>query len=370
MKITSVEPFILHVPVTRDDIADSTHRISHWGAPGVIIRTDAGIAGYGYSGTHAHLESDRLIADCIGKCFAPLLLERDPLETGALWDRLAHHGPLQWVGRGGIVHLALGAIDIALWDIKAKAAGLPLWKLLGGGSEKQVAAYNTDSGWLNWPIETLVGDAKRLVEQEGYRAVKIKIGSPEIRRDLARIEAVRRALGDNIAVMVDANGKYDLPTAMQIGNRLRDFDITWFEEPIWYDDVQGHGALARAIHTPIALGEQLYRLDDFRNFIHAGAVQYVQPDVVRLAGVTEWWQVADLALAYRLPVAAHIGDMMQVHLHLSIAHPACRLLEYIPWMRDCFAEPATVRDGYFVRPELPGAGTTLKAGIIERFSPT
>jgi L-alanine-DL-glutamate epimerase-like enolase superfamily enzyme len=365
--ITSIETFILHVPVTRGGIADSTHSITHWGVPGAIIRSDDGLAGYGFAGTHAHLATDRLITSCIADAYAPLLKGKDALDVHSLWDMLAHHPPIQWVGRCGITHLALAAIDIALWDIKAKHAQQPLWKLLGGSASKRVEAYNTDGGWLNWPTETLVADCKRLVESDGYRGVKIKIGSPDPVRDIERIGAVRKAIGPRNKLMVDANGKLDLPAAVQIGRRLRDFDVVWFEEPIWYDDVAGHGQLARSIDTPIALGEQLYRLDDFRNFIAVDAVQFVQPDVTRLAGITEWWQVADLALAHRLPVAAHVGDMAQVHMHLSIAHSACSLLEFIPWIRECFTDPATVRDGAFVTPQQPGAGTTLKPDAIDRF---
>src|SRR6266498_3321701 len=120
MKITSVETFILHVPVTRKQIADSTHQVTHWGAPGVIIHTDSGISGYGYTGTHAHLPTDRIIADCIAQAYAPLLMGEDPREVQRLWDKLYHFPRIQWVGRSGITHLALSAIDIALWDIKAK----------------------------------------------------------------------------------------------------------------------------------------------------------------------------------------------------------------------------------------------------------
>lgn len=368
LKITSLETFILHVPVTGNEIADSTHRLSHWGVPGVIIRTESGLAGYGYTGTHAHLPSDKLITQCIAESYAPLLMGQDAHEVRSLWDKLCHHPPLQWVGRAGITHLALSAVDIALWDLKAKAAGLPLWQLLGGSGAKRVEAYNTDGGWLNLPRATLVAQAKRLVEEEGFAGVKIKVGSPNPARDLERIEAVRRAIGPRVRLMVDANGRWDLPTAINIGRRFADYDVHWFEEPIWYDDVRGHAALARSIATPIALGEQLYRLDDFRNFIEAGAVAFVQPDAVRLAGITEWWQVADLALAHRLPVVAHIGDMVQVHLQLSIAHAACNLLEFIPWLLDCFAEPAKVKDGNFVTPQQPGAGTTLREGALEKYA--
>lgn len=367
MKIKRIETFIVHTPVTRSGIADSTHQITHWGAPGVILETDTGLRGYGFSGTHAHLPTDRLIVDCIEHSYGPLLLGADPTETQHLWQKLHKHSPVMWVGRGGITHLALGAIDIALWDLKAKAAGQPLWQLLGGSAEKRVQGYNTDGGWLNWTQEQLVTDCRRMVEVDGYEGVKIKLGRPHLGEDLARIEAVRQAIGPNVKLMVDANGRFDLPTAIQLGRRLSDYDVAWFEEPIWYDDVPGHRALAQAIQTPIALGEQLYSLDPFRDFISAGAVHYVQPDAVRVAGVTEWWQVADLAHAFRLPVAPHVGDMAQLHLQLAIAHPACHLLEFIPWLQPAMAEPVTVRGGYFVTPDAPGAGTTLAADALERF---
>src|SRR5262245_26667438 len=129
MKITEIQTFILHVPVTRDDIADSMHRLTHWGAPGAIVRTDTGLVGYGYTGTHAHLATDRLIADCIQHTYTPLLMGEDAHDVLRLWQKLYRFPPAQWVGRCGITHLALSAVDVALWDLKAKAAGMPLWKL-------------------------------------------------------------------------------------------------------------------------------------------------------------------------------------------------------------------------------------------------
>jgi L-alanine-DL-glutamate epimerase-like enolase superfamily enzyme len=367
VKIHSVSTFILHVPVTRASIVDSTHHVTHWGVPGVVIETDSGLRGYGYTGTHAHLPTDRLIVQCIEETYAPLLTNENPENVLALWQKLCHFPPAQWVGRCGITHLALSAVDIALWDIKAKAAGVPLWALLGGTPNKKIEAYNTDGGWLNWTIEELVADSVHHVEEEGYQGVKIKVGGHDLSRDLERIEAVRKAIGPRVKLMVDANGCLDLPSAIRFGHRLADYDVHWFEEPLWYDNVSGHATLARSISTPIALGEQLYTLDHFTSFVDAGAVHFVQVDAVRVAGVTEWWQVADLAQSHRLPVAPHIGDMMQVHLHLCIAHPACHLLEYIPWLRACFEEPATAKDGFFVLPEAPGVSTTLRAGALEKY---
>ncbi len=358
MKITRLEAIILHAPVTRGGIADSTHTLTHWGAPGVAIHTDTGHIGYGFSGTHAHLPTDRLIVDCILHSFGPLLIGQDPREVRALWEKLHKQSEIYWVGRAGITHLALGAIDIALWDLKAKDAGQPLWKLLGGTASKKVEAYNTDGGWLNWSLETMVSDCKRLVEEEGYRAVKLKVGGPSPREDLRRVEAVRNVLGPDIRIMTDANGRWSLPQAIQTAGRLADFDIAWIEEPIYFDDVEGHRRLAESISTPIALGEQLYTAEQFRDFIHAGAVHYVQPDVVRLAGITEFWQVADMARCYHLPVVPHVGDMCQVHQHLCFAHPACDLLETIPWLKDWMEHPAEIVDGHYIAPEAPGAGMT------------
>jgi len=356
MRITRLEPIILHAPVTRGGIADSTHSITHWGAPGIAIYTDTEHIGYGFSGTHAHLPTDRLITSCIVDAFGPLLIGEDPVEVRGLWEKLYRQSEIYWVGRAGITHLALGALDIALWDLKCKALGLPLWKLLGGQANKRVEAYNTDGGWLNWSKEDLVNDCKRMIEVEGYRAVKIKVGSPNGDEDLRRLEAVRQALGPEIRIMADANGRWSLPQAIQIGSRLTEFDITWIEEPIAFDDVAGHQRLAQSITTPIAMGEQLYDAFKFRDFIQVGAVHYVQPDVVRLAGITEWWQVADMAHSFNLPVVPHVGDMAQVHQHLCIAHPACNLLEYIPWLSKWMKDPAKVVDGYFVPPQAPGAG--------------
>ncbi len=358
MHVTKLEPLILHAPVTRGGIADSTRSITHWGAPGVAIHTDTGHIGYGFSGTHGHLPTDRLIVDCIVNSFGPLLMGEDPREVRALWEKMYRQSEIYWVGRAGITHLALGAVDIALWDLKAKEAGLPLWKLLGGSAKKRVEAYNTDGGWLNWTMDELLSDCMSMVENDGYRAVKIKVGSEHPSNDLKRVETVRKTLGPDIRIMTDANGRWSLPQAIQTAGQFVQFDITWIEEPVYFDDLEGHRRLAQSISTPIAMGEQLYLASQFRDFIQAAAVHYVQPDIVRLAGVTEWWQVADLAHCYQLPVVPHVGDMCQVHQHLCIAHPACNLLEYIPWLRDWMLHPAKVVDGFYVAPEVPGAGMT------------
>ena len=367
MKITAVKAFILHVPVTGSQIADSTHTISHWGVVGARIETDTGLMGWGFTGTHAHLPSDQLITRCIETCHAPLLIGEDAGDISRLWLKLARNPALQWVGRAGITTLAQAAIDIALWDLKGKAVQQPLWQLLGGQVRERVRAYNTDIGWLSIPTPQLLGGARRAVD-EGFTGIKIKVGSDTIERDLQRLRAVRKTIGSDITLAIDGNGKWDLPTCLRFVRAAEDCDVYWFEEPLWYDDVKGHAALARASCVPVALGEQLYTEDAFAEFFAQQAIHWVQPDVTRMAGISEVLRVCDQAQAHRLPVAPHAGDMSQVHVHLSYAHTACAVLEYIPWIKDCFVEPAQVEDGYFRLPAQPGAGTTPTAMALARFS--
>ncbi len=365
MRIEAVTPFILHVPVTGAQIADSTHTVSHWGVVGARIDVEGGSSGYGYTGTHAHLASDQLITRCIETCLAPLLVGEDARAVTRLWQRIARHPALQWVGRAGITTLAHAAIDVALWDLKAKAAKQPLWKLLGGHAREGVRAYNTDIGWLSLPDATLLRGAQDAVQQ-GFTGIKIKVGSG-VERDLKRLRAVRKAIGPDVTLAIDGNGKWDLPTCQRFCRAAEDLDVFWFEEPLWYDDVKGHAQLARATRIPIALGEQLYTTDAFAEFFAQQAIHWVQPDVTRMAGITEVLRVCEMAHAMRLPVAPHAGDMSQVHVHLAYAHPAIAVLEYIPWIKDCFTDPAEVLDGWFKLPQEPGAGTTPTPAALQQF---
>ena len=365
MKIRSVTPFVLHVPVTGAQIADSTHTVTHWGVVGARIDTEDGPSGYGFTGTHAHLPSDQLITRCIATCYAPLLVGEDARDIRRLWFRLARHPALQWVGRAGITTLAHAAIDVALWDLKAKAAQRPLWQLLGGAVRDTVRAYNTDIGWLSLSDDALVQGSAFAVEQ-GFSGIKIKVGS-SVERDLRRLAAVRKAIGPDVTLAIDGNGKWDLPTCLRFCRAAEHLDVYWFEEPLWYDDVRGHARLARATPIPIALGEQLYTPEAFAEFFGQQAVHWVQPDVTRMAGITDVLQVCDSAQSQRLPVAPHAGDMSQVHVHLSYAHPACAVLEYIPWIKHCFTDPAEVVDGHFRMPSEPGAGTTPTPQAWERY---
>ena len=366
MRIKHIESFILHIPVTGSQIADSTHTISHWGVVGASISTDDGLKGYGFTGTHAHLASDQLITRCIDTCIAPLLLGEDANDIERLWQKVARQPALQWVGRAGITSLGHAAVDVALWDLRAKSQQVPLWKCLGGAGRPQGRAYNTDIGWLSIPDAQLVQGALQAVA-DGFTGIKIKVGST-VERDLTRLRAVRRAVGDRVTLAIDGNGKWDLADCLRFCHAAEDQNVFWFEEPLWYDAVQRHAQLARATSIPVALGEQLYSVDAFAEFIGQGAVHWLQPDVTRMAGLTEVLRVIELAAAHRLPVAPHAGDMSQVHQHLNFSRAACSVLEYIPWIRDCFEEPARVVDGHYQPPQQPGASTTPTAQAFARYA--
>ena len=354
MRITEVETFILHADIPRF-VTDSFNEALTWGLPGVLIHTDEGITGTGYTSTLGH--GDHAIVDIIARNYAPLLVGEDPLLHQRHWDRM-YWSDAHWVGRLGISQMALAAVDIALWDLKCKILGVPLWKLVGGHKDGKVYSYNTDGGWLNFETDRLIDEMQAMVDA-GWTGVKMKIGKPDPREDLARVAAVREALGDGIDLMIDVNQRWSLTTAVTWAPRFEEFDINWLEEPLDPDDVEGHARLADATAIPIALGEHVYSRTLFRDYIERGIVSYVQADCTRLGGVTEWLAVAEIALAHHVAVVPHHADMMRVHQHLGTGHPASPMIECIPWLQELFAEPADIRDGWFWVPDTPGASTTF-----------
>ncbi len=355
MRITRVETLDIRIPLDRTS-ADAVNVTDSWGFPTVRIQTDTGLVGTGYSST-AKGAGNELILLAIQNYYVPRLVGRDPGNISAIWNDL-YWSPLHWSGRSGISHMALAAVDIALWDFAAQSAGLPLCDLLGGSSADRFPAYDTNGGWLSFSIDELVSNAKSAVDS-GFGAIKIKVGGTDGAEDIRRVEAVRKAIGDGIGLMVDANQGWTPHHALYWGRRLADSQVRWLEEPLFADDWRAHRQLANTIHTPIAVGEHLYTRSAFRDFIDAGAVSYVQPDVTRLGGITEFRQVAEAAAAHGLPVCPHAGDMRQIHQHMVFSAETAFLFESIPWGSHLFQHPAVIEDGYVLRPTDPGAGTAM-----------
>jgi L-alanine-DL-glutamate epimerase-like enolase superfamily enzyme len=354
--ITSVETYALAVPLNRD-IADSTASMGSWIVPVVEIRTADGRVGTGISGVHCAPE---LLCEVVNGYYAPKLLGAASDDILGTWKRL-YWLPTHWIGRAGVVHMALSMVDIALWDLAAQRAEVPLWKMLGGTADA-VETYNTDGGWLNLPIDAVISDLLSMVDK-GWRRVKIKVGKSDWREDAHRVQAVRRAIGDDVLLMCDANQRWDFATASRLLPILEEVGMDWIEEPLHADDLDGHTRLQRASSRDIAAGESIYSYHAFASFIAADAMRVVQVDCTRVGGVTEWLQVAQHAAARGLRVSPHAGDMMQVHQHLvrTALGETPPLVEFIPWTQDAFEHRSVVQDGFLERSQYPGASTAIRA---------
>jgi L-alanine-DL-glutamate epimerase-like enolase superfamily enzyme len=269
-----------------------------------------------------------------------------------------------FIGRVGAARVAIAAVEYALWDLVCKEAQKPLWRYLGACRD-QVQAYSTDGGWLSWSEDELVRDCVRLCER-GFSAVKVKLGRPDPREDLRRVAAVRRAVGPGIDIMTDVNCAWHLAQAKQYGSRLADHDVRWLEEPMKPEDVRMHAELARAIQTPIAVGETLFTREAFRDYIAAGAVHYVQADSTKLMGIDEWLEVAGLAASYNLPVVPHTNVQHKLHVQLAAATPNCILVENCyESIHDLWVEPIEVKNGRYPLPQEPGVGLQIQARYLE-----
>jgi L-alanine-DL-glutamate epimerase-like enolase superfamily enzyme len=229
-----------------------------------------------------------------------------------------------------------------------------------------VKAYSTDGGWLTWSTDELIRDATKLVER-GFDAVKIKLGRPDPREDFERVKAVRRALGEGVRIMTDANCAWSLGTAKQWGQRLAELDVAWLEEPMHPFDVRAHAELARSIPVPIAVGETIYTRQMFRDFIEQGAVQVVQADATKLTCIDEWLDVAALAHASSLPVIPHTNVQQKLHVQLAMATPAVQMVENCyESIADIWEEPIGVKNGYYELPSEPGVGLRIRDAVIEK----
>ncbi|MGW0480386.1 L-talarate/galactarate dehydratase [Nonomuraea sp. NPDC003214] len=284
---------------------------------------------------------------------APELLGEDANDIARLWKKLAWAGAS--VGRGGLAVQAIAAFDIALWDLKARRAGLPLAKLLGAHRDS-VRCYNTSGGFLHAPIEQVLENASAALER-GIGGVKIKVGQPDTRADLARVRAVRAHLGDDVPLMVDANQQWDRPAAARMGRALEEYGLVWIEEPLDAHDHAGHAALAAALDTPIATGEMLTSVAEHAELIRAGGADVLQPDAPRVGGITPFLRLAALAEHHRMQLAPHFA--MEIHLHLAAAYGLEPWVEHFEWLEPLFEERLEIRDGRMLVPDRPGLGLTL-----------
>jgi L-alanine-DL-glutamate epimerase-like enolase superfamily enzyme len=292
------------------------------------------------------------------KQLAPLLIGEDALDTGRIWHKLLWAAAS--IGRQGVAVQSIAAFDIALHDRKAKLAGLSVAKLIGSYRDS-VRCYDTTVGFLSSETATIIAASERSLAR-GMGGIKLKVGG-EPREDIARVRAVRRALGEDVALMVDANQAWDRAKAKRIGRRLEEFDLTWIEEPVDAHDVAGHAALRAALDTPIATGEMLSSATDLRRLLDADAVDVLQPDAVRIGGITPYRRISELADELNVTVAPHFAT--QLHVHLAACQPKEGWVEWFDWLDPLFEERLELRDGRVVVPTRPGLGITLAARARE-----
>ena len=280
------------------------------------------------------------------------LIGEDPNDIGRLWTKLVWAGAS--VGRSGLATQAIAAFDNCLWDCKAKRAGLSLGKFLGAYRES-VACYNTSGGFLSTPIDLLLDNIDRSIDA-GIGGIKIKVGQPDWRADIRRLEAVQKRLDGRAALMIDANQQWDRATALRMGRAMEAFGLTWIEEPLDAYDTEGHAALAAALDTPIASGEMLTSAAEHLELIKLNAVDILQPDAPRVGGISQFLRVAAFADQKGLGLAPHFS--MEIHLHLAATYSREPWIEHFDWLDPLFNEKQEIR-GRMVLTNRPGLGVTL-----------
>ncbi|MGH7173106.1 MAG: mandelate racemase/muconate lactonizing enzyme family protein [Gemmataceae bacterium] len=365
MRITQVLSELLHVPLSRPRASPTeatAGRLNHIVVLLVHVHTDAELTGLGFA--YALQGSGRAMLALAEDDLAPLVVGEDPLDHERLAAKV--YWRLQTIGRRGLVQQVYSAVDVALWDLKSKAAGMPLYKLLGGARES-TAVYGSDTAWL-WMSPEQILDASRPYLDQGMMGIKVKVGAdPEA--DADRLTRLREALGDEVWLGVDANERYDYGTALAMGHFFEDeIGADWFEEPISCEDVEGHTRLASKLEIPLAAGEMLFGLDEFRAYLERDALAVVQPDVTRLGGVTAWLKVAALAEGLHRPLSPHLLPEIGVHLACGLA--AVTSVEYMPWLYPLFTNPPKIEQGRLVPPPGPGLGLEIDAEAVAKYRVT
>ena len=314
------------------------------------VETDGGATGLGFSyakraggpGQFAHAAE-----------IAPALIGEDPSDIGRLWTKLCWAGAS--VGRSGLATQAIGAFDVALYDLKARRAGLSLAKMLGAYRDT-VACYNTSGGFLHTPLAQLLVNASASLER-GIGGIKVKVGQPDRALDIQRVEALRKHLGDAVPLMVDANQQWDRPTAQRMCRIFEPYQLTWIEEPLDAYDHEGHAALAAQFDTPIATGEMLTSAAEHVELIRHRAADCLMPDAPRVGGITPFLKIAAQAEHAGLMLAPHFA--MELHVHLAAAYPTEPWVEHFDWLEPLFNERVEIAGGRMRVPTRPGLGLTL-----------
>lgn len=277
------------------------------------------------------------------------LVARETVAPAAIASRLERRFAL--IGVTGVVRMALSALDMALWDALAVAAGLPLSSLLGS-APRPIAAYN--SCGLGLMSAEAAADQAELLLEGGFRAIKLRLGHASLAEDLAVTRAVRRRLPDSVLLLVDYNQALSIVEALERGRALQSEGVAWLEEPIRHDDYRGNAEIARALDLPLQIGENFNGPQAMQQALDAQACDLVMPDLARIGGVSGWMQAASIAVARGIPMSSHL--MPEASAHVLAASPTCHWLEYVDWAGVLLNEPLRIENGCAVMPDRPGIG--------------
>ncbi len=355
MKVTAVETTPIVVPLGKP-LGSALGAIAKFGVILVTVRTDAGISGENLIFT-LHDRRTSVLRGMVDS-LADLIVGRDAGHIADFWARAWKD--INFIGHQGVAVMGISAIDGALWDALGKAAGMPLYRLLGG-ARNRVPAYHSGGLWLSQSVEELVEEAQSFLAQ-GWRAMKLRLGKHDPAEDAARVRAVREAIGPSVALMADANQGLTEAQAIRLGRMIEPYALTWFEEPLPCWDLEGLARVAAALDTPIASGETEYTRYGFRRMLDLRSADILMPDLQRAGGVSEFMRVCHMAQSHDVAVSSHLFPETSIQCLGALSNAI--YLEYMPWFSRLYNEALEFDAGDALVPERPGWGFTLNRDYV------
>ena len=332
--------------VLKKPISDATHTLSEISFIVLRLQLENGIIGESYLLSFQY--SPEAIKGALKDCI-PHVIGHAAHETGLVYEKLNHLH--EYFGQNGLLRWAQGAINIAMWDAWGKVLQQPLWKIWGTYKQK-VPLYGS-GGWISYTIDELIEEVTNYVSR-GFRAVKIKVGSPDWRTDLERLKKVRESVGNDVNIMMDANQGIRLPEAVQLAKAAYELNINWFEEPLHHENFEGFKSLKNQTGISLAMGEREFNSQPLIELIKRKAIDIWQPDILRIGGVEAWKESAAIAAGFHLPVLPHYYKDYDVPLLCTI--PNGSGAESFDWIDGLIDRPMLVKDGFAYPHDEPGWG--------------